>query len=128
MSNNTAWRRGIVTERLDRKTVLVRPAKAFAIGTDMNPVTGLEGGGGGKYMCSNVDQMCIVISQSPPMPPLMLESHIIGAINSGLAPVIVVNKCDVEIPGEALPDLTGEDSYLARSTPHHDDWNLTALL
>lgn len=50
----------------------------------MNPVVGLEGGGGGRYMCSNVDQMCIVISQSPPIPPGMLDSHIIGAVNSGL--------------------------------------------
>ena len=59
-------------------------AQAFVTGNEMNPVVGLEGGGGGRYMCSNVDQMCIVISQSPPIPMGMLDSHIIGAVNSGL--------------------------------------------
>jgi len=59
-------------------------------------------------MCANVDQMMIVIAVRPPIPPLMLDSHIIAAVNGGIAPVILVNKCDLE-PGpndDPLPDLS----------------------
>ena len=57
-------------------------------------------------MCANVDQMLIVIAQSPPIPPMMLDTHIIAAVNSGMKPAIVVNKCDMVVPEHPLPDLS----------------------
>lgn len=123
-TNNTAGRKGIVVERLDRKTLLERPAKAFS-DVDMSDLAALAGGqalaagGGSKLMCANVDQMLIVIAARPLTPPLMIDSHIVAAIDSGIEPVIVLNKCDLlDQPavgqhadgqnctwGELLPDL-----------------------
>jgi hypothetical protein len=111
-SNNTAARKGIVTDRLERTTLLERPAKAFAE-LDMGDVVRggddiLAAGGGTKLMCANVDQMLIVISPRPLTPPLLLDSHIVAAVNSGIEPVVVLNKCDLLEKGEV--QRAGEDA------------------
>ncbi len=120
-SNNTAARKGIVTERLDRKTLLERPAKAFAE-LDMGEVLRggeeiLAAGGGSKLMCANVDQMMIVISPRPLTPPLLLDSHIVAAINSGIEPVVVLNKCDLLKEEDCQKGGQGDDGELLEGLP-----------
>lgn len=64
--------KGVVNEILNRKNMLVRP-----------PV-------------SNIDRLFIVVATSEPKPnTFVIDKVIMNAENSGIEPIIIINKCDI---------------------------------
>lgn len=78
-----------VVERLRRRNVLSRT----------------ESRGLAESIAANLDQLGVVVAPRPACDPFIVDRYVAGAFQSGIAPLIIVNKCD-------LPDDTGSLSFV----------------
>lgn len=78
---------GVVIETAPRRSVLERTGDSAGV----------------RVVCSNADQLMIVTAASdPPFRPGLVDRMVVAALHGGLAPVVVLNKCDTGMEEEVL--------------------------
>jgi ribosome biogenesis GTPase len=82
-TNSDEW---VVVERLPRRNVLLRS----------------DSQGGEEAIAANLDQLGIVIAGRPACDPFMVDRYVAGASYAGIAPMLVVNKLDLDLPSDDL--------------------------
>ena len=88
----------VVAERLPRRNVLLRS----------------DSRGGVESICANLDQLGVVIAGKPTCDPFVVDRYIAGARFAGIAPLLVVNKADLEIGSD---DLAYVDAFRRLGMP-----------
>lgn len=77
----------LVVQTAPRRTVLERTGDSAGV----------------RVVCSNADQLVIVTaSGDPPFRPGLVDRMVVAALHGGLAPVVVLNKCDTGMEEEVL--------------------------
>jgi ribosome biogenesis GTPase len=89
-----------VVERLPRRNVLSRS----------------DSRGVAESIAANLDQLGIVVAPRPACDPFIVDRYVAGACYAGIAPLLVVNKCD--LPGET-GDLSFVRPFEALELPVH---------
>jgi ribosome biogenesis GTPase len=76
----------VVTECLPRRNVLLRS----------------DARGGEEPIAANLDQLGVVIAGRPVCDPFVVDRYIAGASYAGIAPLLIVNKCDLDVSADDL--------------------------
>lgn len=76
----------VVAERLPRRNVLLR-----------SDSRGME-----ESIAANLDQLGVVVAGRPTCDPFVVDRYVAGALYAGIEPMLVVNKADLEFPGDEL--------------------------
>ncbi|SFC00771.1 ribosome biogenesis GTPase [Marinospirillum celere] len=88
---------GVVEARQERKSLLARP--------DMR--------GTMKAVAANVDQLLLVVAPEPEPFANLIDRYLVAAEDSGLEPVLVINKWDLISQGQVSPVISQRlDSFL----------------
>lgn len=92
-----ATQEGVVEARQERKSLLARP--------DMRGIM--------KAVAANVDQMLLVVAPEPEPFANLIDRYLVAAEESGLEPVLVINKWDLVSEDRVAPPLQQRlDSFL----------------
>ena len=81
--NSNDW---VVVECLPRRNVLLRS----------------DSRGGEEPIAANLDQLGVVVAGRPVCDPFVVDRYIAGASYAGIAPLLIVNKCDLGVSAEDL--------------------------
>lgn len=73
---------GIIATRNPRRTELARPGPR----------------GEQRVVAANLDLLIVVSAPQPPADPRLVDQYIVSAEHAGIAPVVVLNKADLECP------------------------------
>ncbi len=85
---------GMILVRAPRSTALLRPQPRSAKRFDRYDTPRID-----KVLVANMDQLVIITSvRQPPLRPAVVDRFLIVAERGGLAPVLVINKIDLEAP------------------------------
>ena len=76
----------VVVECLPRRNVLLRS----------------DSRGGEEPIAANLDQLGVVVAGRPVCDPYVVDRYIAGASYAGIAPLLIVNKCDLDVSADDL--------------------------
>lgn len=82
--NKITKNKGIVISKFKRNNLLARPSPVGGKGIQM------------KIIAANIDQIVIVVSPMPIVPPLSTDRYLIAAKEFDMDAIILLNKCDLE--------------------------------
>jgi len=83
---------GIIINKFQRRNLLARPSPIGGRGLQM------------KAIAANIDQIVIVVSLSPVVPPLSTDRYLIAAKEYDLNAIILLNKCDLDGAEQFIQD------------------------
>jgi ribosome biogenesis GTPase len=83
---------GIIINKSKRRNLLARPSPIGGRGLQM------------KAIAANIDQIVIVVSLSPVVPPLSTDRYLIAAKEYDLNAIILLNKCDLDGAEQFIQD------------------------
>lgn len=84
-----------------------------------------ESEAGEQTIVANADQLMIVMAAANPEPRSgLVDRYLVAAYHAGIAPILVMTKCDLTDPSEFLANFEGFDLQIVRTrmdSPNQDD-------